>query len=57
MFTGLVSGTGEFRSLDKSGDPVLKLTTVFSKEVANGDSVAVNGSCLTIVKIAGNEYS
>ena len=57
MFTGLVSRTGKFRSLNKSGDPVLKLTTLFSREVANGDSVAVNGSCLTIVKIAGNEYS
>ncbi len=57
MFTGLVSGLGEFRSLDKSGDPVLKLTTEFPREVANGDSVAVNGSCLTIVKIAGDEYS
>lgn len=57
MFTGLVSGSGKFLSLDKSGDPVLKLFTNFSRDVADGDSVAVNGSCLTIVKISGNEYS
>jgi len=57
MFTGLVSGTGEFRSLNKSKDPVLKLITEFQREVVNGDSVAVNGSCLTVVKISGSEYS
>lgn len=57
MFTGLISGTGKFQSLDKSGDPVLKLTTEFSREVVNGDSVAVNGSCLTVVKISGSEFS
>jgi len=57
MFTGLISGTGRFLSLDKSGDPVLKLETEFSRKVADGDSVAVNGSCLTVVKITGDEYS
>ena len=57
MFTGLVSGAGKFLTLDKSGDPVLKLTTKFSRDVAAGDSVSVNGSCLTIVKIIGDDYS
>jgi len=50
MFTGLISGTGKFLSLKKSGDPVLTLETEFDREVAEGDSVAVNGACLTVVE-------
>ena len=50
MFTGLISGTGKFLSLEKSGDPVLTLKTEFDREVVEGDSVAVDGACLTIVK-------
>lgn len=57
MFTGLISGTGEFLSLDKSGDPVLTLKTGFDREVVCGDSVAVNGSCLTVVHINGDKFS
>ncbi len=57
MFTGLVTGTGKFLSLDKSRDPVLKLIMDLPKIVADGDSVAVNGSCLTVVAMKGNEYS
>ena len=57
MFTGLISGTGEFISLEKSGDPVLTLRTDFERDVHHGDSVAVNGSCLTIVNMKGDKYS
>ena len=57
MFTGLISGTGKFLSLDKSGDPVLLLGTDFVRDVVNGDSVAVNGSCLTVVNINGDKFS
>ncbi len=57
MFTGLISGTGEFISLEKSGDPVLTLRTEFEREVVYGDSVAVNGSCLTVVNIRGDKFS
>ncbi|MEN8221952.1 MAG: riboflavin synthase [Acidobacteriota bacterium] len=57
MFTGLISGTGKFISLEKSGDPVLTLRTDFARDVVNGDSVSVNGSCLTIVDIRGDKFS
>ncbi len=57
MFTGLISGMGEFISLEKSGDPLLTLRTGFERDVSNGDSVAVNGSCLTVVNIRGEKYS
>jgi len=57
MFTGLISGTGEFLSLEKSGDPVLTLRAEFERKVVNGDSVAVNGSCLTVVNINGDKFS
>ena len=54
MFTGLISGTGKFLSLEKSGDPVLTLKTGFDREVVEGDSVAVNGACLTVVERGEN---
>ncbi len=57
MFTGLITGTGKFLSLDKSGDPVLTLRTDFARDVVNGDSVAVNGSCLTVVNIKEDKFS
>jgi len=56
MFTGIISGIGKFISLNKSGDPVLILETDFSREVSDGDSVAVNGSCLTVIGFNRGEY-
>ncbi len=57
MFTGLISGMGKFISLEKSKDPVVKLKIDFSREVLEGDSVAVNGSCLTVIGSKRGEYT
>ena len=48
MFTGLVADTGTVESLEKNGDGVrLRVGTELASELAAGDSVAVNGVCLT----------
>ena len=48
MFTGLVADTGTIESLEKNGDGVrLRVGTELASELAAGDSVAVNGVCLT----------
>jgi riboflavin synthase len=48
MFTGLVADTGTVESLERNGDGVrLRVRTGLAAELAAGDSVAVNGVCLT----------
>jgi riboflavin synthase len=44
MFTGLVAGTGTIRSLS---DGRLEVETPLAAELSPGDSIAVNGVCLT----------
>ncbi|RYD32410.1 MAG: riboflavin synthase [Verrucomicrobiaceae bacterium] len=49
MFTGLVEATGTVVSLTALGDQAkLLLDIPFAKELGLGDSVAINGCCLTV---------
>lgn len=49
MFTGLVESTGTVRALERNGPQArLTLDLPFAGELALGDSVAVNGCCLTV---------
>ena len=50
MFTGLVEAVGEVADVapNASGSR-LRLSTALAPELANGDSLAVNGVCLTVV--------
>lgn len=49
MFTGLVESTGTVLSLTSLGDQAkLVLSIPFASELALGDSVAINGCCLTV---------
>ena len=55
MFTGLVAGRGHITAADRSDDGVrLTVQTPLASELALGDSVAVNGVCLTAVTINGD---
>jgi riboflavin synthase len=51
VFTGIVETTGEIRSIEENGSlaEIAIEAPVISGEVAIGDSVAVNGACLTVV--------
>lgn len=52
MFTGLVEACGNVRSLEARGDQArLSIAAPFASELAPGESVAVNGCCLTAVGI------
>jgi riboflavin synthase len=58
MFTGLVADLGTVRALERDGDGVrLRVGTMLAGELAPGDSVAVNGVCLTAVEIDGEAFS
>jgi riboflavin synthase alpha subunit len=58
MFTGLVETTGEIAAIDRDADGVrLSVTTPLAAELADGDSVAVNGVCLTARGVGGESFS
>ena len=50
MFTGLVQGIGTVDAVDQTDDGVrVAIATPLAAELADGDSIAVNGVCLTAV--------
>jgi riboflavin synthase len=54
MFTGLVEALGGIVSLEAKGEQARLLISIpFVGELALGDSVAVNGCCLTVAEISG----
>jgi riboflavin synthase len=60
MFTGIVQSVGEIMVVENiGGDARLQIATdaLNLSDVKLGDSVAVNGVCLTIVKLDGREFS
>jgi len=51
VFTGLVAGTGTVDSLERDGDGIrLRVRSELAGELSAGDSIAVNGVCLTAVE-------
>jgi riboflavin synthase len=51
MFTGLVETTGRVMLLERrGGDARVRIETPFSSELRSGESVAVDGVCLTVVE-------
>ncbi len=58
MFTGLVEGLGIVRRLEERGEQArLELEIPFGEELVLGESVAVNGCCLTVAELAGGAIS
>jgi riboflavin synthase len=57
MFTGIVEGTAKVRSVSKSkkrADTVMRvqLGTRLARGIKVGDSVCINGACLTVAKLS-----
>lgn len=58
MFTGLVADKGTVTAVDATADGVrLAVSTALAPELSEGDSVAVNGVCLTATAIADGRFS
>jgi len=57
MFTGIVEGMGKFIGLNKTSSPILLIEYELKEEVKIGDSIAINGSCLTLVEKKDNLLS
>jgi riboflavin synthase len=58
MFTGLVQSLGRVEQEVSSGDGVrLTVSTALAGEIREGDSIAVNGVCLTATEVDGNWFA
>jgi len=57
MFTGLVEDIGRVEAVDRTGDGArFRISTQLALEITEGDSVAVNGCCLTATAIDANGF-
>jgi riboflavin synthase len=59
MFTGIVEELGTVAAVEDQGDAVrltVEAQTVLD-DVGLGDSIAVNGCCLTVVSVGGNHWT
>ena len=57
MFTGIVQAVGRIAATEAKGDGLRIAVDIGLRDVADvavGDSIAINGCCLTIVEINGS---
>jgi riboflavin synthase len=59
MFTGLIADLGNVTALERDGEggATLRIGTRLASELALGDSVAVNGVCLTATDVADDGFA
>ncbi len=58
MFTGLVQGIGSVAGIERSDDGArVTIATPLVAELATGDSIAINGVCLTAVELDGDSFA
>ena len=57
MFTGLIEDLGTVESLERSGDGAkLRIASSLASELSLGDSIAVNGCCLTATAVSDGSF-
>lgn len=57
MFTGLIQDVGQVAAVETGADGArLRIETGLGSEIAVGDSVAVNGICLTATAVSGSGF-
>jgi riboflavin synthase len=59
MFTGIIQATGKITSITPSGDDVklqIEVGELDMSDVKTGDSIAVNGVCLTAIKFDASSF-
>jgi len=57
LFTGLIEDVGTIESLDRTDDGArLRIATSLAPELTLGDSIAVNGCCLTATAVDGDRF-
>jgi len=57
LFTGLIEDLGSVETVERTDDGArLRISTRLSDELALGDSIAVNGCCLTATSVDGEAF-
>ena len=57
MFTGLIEDVGNVTTVDRDDDGArLRISTQLAPEITEGDSVAVNGCCLTATAVIDDSF-
>lgn len=57
MFTGLIEDIGTVETIDRTSDGAqLRVSSKLAADLALGDSIAVNGCCLTATAIDGDHF-
>ncbi len=60
MFTGIVTDTGKIISKKKKGDSIVFVVQPkirgYLKDIKTGDSMSIDGACMTIEKTTGNKF-
>jgi riboflavin synthase len=58
MFTGLIEDVGSIEAVKSAADgATLRITTSLADQIATGDSVAVNGACLTATGVDAKSFA
>ena len=58
MFSGLVADLGRVDTIDTDGEGArISVATALAGQIETGDSVAVNGVCLTATEVTGSGFS
>ena len=59
MFSGLVSGKARIQRLEQEGKTIVLMVKTFPENLAGvkiGDSIAVNGCCLTVEAFSKDSF-
>ena len=60
MFTGIITAVGQIKSAQAKGDGmhlVVEVPNTYLDDVALGDSIAIQGACMTATRLEGNQFS
>ncbi len=58
MFTGLIADLGSITALERDGEGAsLRISSPLAAELGDGDSVAVNGVCLTAIDVGEHDFA
>ena len=60
MFTGIITAVGKIKAVSPQGDGLqlqIEVPTNYLDDVVLGDSIAIQGACMTATKIEGNVFS
>ncbi len=57
MFTGLIADLGAVLAIERDGDgATLRVRTSLAGELTEGDSISVNGVCLTATRVGADDF-